>query len=212
MQLQFITNNHSSKPVRIEKDNQNNLWFNANDVCDILGYAKPNNAVQNHVFEEDVTKRDILTKGGKQEMTYINESGLYALIFGSHKAEAKLFKRYVTNEVLPIVRKYGSYSSDAKKMAQIVKKAERKAVVTLLTEVNSNLSGSDKRLVGKQCLTDEHEVQQVLNGRKEDVHMMSLLYAKASGNKQYRGLFYSHEGADRLYKELLNKKEENIIE
>lgn len=84
-------------------------WFNANDVCKALGYVNPRDAVADHVDEEDVAKRDTLTRGGKQEANFVNESGLYALIFGSSKPRAKRFKRWVTSEVLPTIRKTGSF-------------------------------------------------------------------------------------------------------
>lgn len=84
-------------------------WFNANDVCKALGYVNPRDAVADQVDEEDVAKRDILTQGGKQKAGFVNESGLYALIFGSSKPKAKRFKRWVTSEVLPTIRRTGEY-------------------------------------------------------------------------------------------------------
>lgn len=84
-------------------------WFNANDVCQALGYVNPRDAVADHVDDEDVAKRDTLTRGGKQQVNFVNESGLYALIFGSGKPKAKRFKRWVTSEVLPSIRRTGQY-------------------------------------------------------------------------------------------------------
>lgn len=84
-------------------------WFNANDVCKALGYVSLRDALHNHVDAEDVAKRDTLTRGGRQEANFVNESGLYALIFGSGKPKAKRFKRWVTAEVLPAIRKTGGY-------------------------------------------------------------------------------------------------------
>lgn len=81
----------------------------AADVCKALGFTNSRKAVVDHVGEEDVTKRYTLTKGGKQEMTFITESGLYSLIFGSKLPQAKDFKRWVTSEVLPSIRKTGGY-------------------------------------------------------------------------------------------------------
>lgn len=85
-------------------------WFLAKDVCEVLGFANYRDALKNHVFLEDVAKRDTLTKGGRQRMSWINESGLYCLIFGSRLPTALKFKRWVTSEVLPQLRKTGSYS------------------------------------------------------------------------------------------------------
>ena len=87
--------------------------FVAIDVCNILGYKKPLEAISRHVDEEDRIKAEIDTKGGKQTVNCVNESGLYALIFGSKLESAKRFKRWVTSEVLPAIRKTGRYEAPA---------------------------------------------------------------------------------------------------
>lgn len=85
-------------------------WFVGKDVATALGYAKARNAILSHVLEEDKKDAPIQgTPGGTQTMTIINESGLYALIFGSKLESAKKFKHWVTSEVLPSLRKTGSY-------------------------------------------------------------------------------------------------------
>lgn len=83
-------------------------WFVAADVATALGYARPNDAVAQHVDDEDraTTAND---RGGPDRII-INESGLYALVFGSKLPAAKRFKRWVTSEVLPAIRKTGSYA------------------------------------------------------------------------------------------------------
>lgn len=89
-----------------------NPLFIAQQVCKILGYAKPQNAVAQHCDPEDVTKVEILDRlNRKQLVNCVNESGLYALIFGSKLPKAKQFKHWVTNEVLPAIRKQGCYSA-----------------------------------------------------------------------------------------------------
>ena len=95
--------------VRVVTDDDGQVWFNANDVCLALEYLNPRDAIAHHVDPEDVAKRDTLTGGGPQLQNHINESGLYALIFGSTKPAAKRFKRWVTSEVLPTIRKTGGY-------------------------------------------------------------------------------------------------------
>lgn len=89
-----------------------NPLFIAKQVCTILGFVNSKDAVSRHVDPEDVSKVEIQTKGGKQLVNCVNESGLYALIFGSKLPKAKQFKRWVTNEVLPAIRKQGAYISD----------------------------------------------------------------------------------------------------
>lgn len=85
--------------------------FVALDVCSALGYAKARNAVAQHVDPEDLIKSEIETAGGRQVVNCVNESGLYALIFGSKLESAKRFKRWVTSEVLPAIRKTGRYEA-----------------------------------------------------------------------------------------------------
>lgn len=84
--------------------------FCASDICRALGYTNGRKAVTDHCEEGDVTKRDTLTSGGNQIMTFVNESGLYSLIFGSKLESAKQFKKWVTSEVLPAIRRTGSYA------------------------------------------------------------------------------------------------------
>lgn len=82
-----------------------NPLFVAVDIATVLGYSNARKAVYAHVDEEDRLKAIVETEGGKQEVVCVNESGLYALIFGSKLESAKRFKRWVTNEVLPAIRK-----------------------------------------------------------------------------------------------------------
>lgn len=87
----------------------NEPWFVGIDVAKSLGYANPKNAVPKHVSEEDKLGTQIEYAGQRREVTVINESGLYALIFGSKLESAKRFKHWVTAEVLPSIRKTGFY-------------------------------------------------------------------------------------------------------
>ncbi len=88
-------------------------YFVGKDVASILGYANTRKALIDHIDEEDkddVTIRDVI--GRNQTMIAINESGLYSLILSSKMPSAKKFKRWVTNEVLPAIRKHGLYATD----------------------------------------------------------------------------------------------------
>ena len=96
---------------------ENEPYFVGKDVAEALGYDKGKslaNAVANHVDEEDKGVTKIMTPGGAQEMTVINESGVYSLVFGSKLPTAKKFKRWVTSEVLPAIRKHGGYLTPEK--------------------------------------------------------------------------------------------------
>ena len=89
-------------------------FFVAKDVAEILGYCNPRKAIVDHVDDEDkkdgVTIRDSI--GREQKPIFINESGLYSLILSSKLPNAKKFKRWVTSEVLPSIRRYGMYATD----------------------------------------------------------------------------------------------------
>lgn len=98
-----------SNSVRVFGDNVNPI-FVATDVCKALQFKDPINAVKRHVDSDDIVKQSITDSlGRKQVVNCVNESGLYALIFGSKLASAKRFKKWVTSEVLPSIRKTGSY-------------------------------------------------------------------------------------------------------
>ncbi|MDE6914927.1 MAG: Bro-N domain-containing protein, partial [Lachnospiraceae bacterium] len=86
-------------------------WLVGKDVALALGYKNPQEAIREHVDEEDKGVSEILTPGGRQKMPIINESGLYSLIFGSKLETAKRFKHWVTSEVLPALRKTGHYGT-----------------------------------------------------------------------------------------------------
>lgn len=87
-------------------------WFVGKDVALALGYKDTVNALKSHVDEDDKAGWQITTQFGEKEAVIINESGLYSLIFGSKLDEAKKFKKWVTGEVLPQIRKTGSYKKD----------------------------------------------------------------------------------------------------
>lgn len=97
-------------------------WFVGKDVAAALGYTNSRDAIATHVFADDKGVESIDTLGGRQKMTIINESGLYALVFGSRLKIAKEFKHWVTSEVLPSIRKNGAYIRNQENMtpAEIV--------------------------------------------------------------------------------------------
>lgn len=86
-------------------------WFVGKDVANALGYTNPQKAVRDHISVEDRGVNEMDTPSGKQNLTIINESGLYALIFGSKLESAQRFKHWVTSDVLPAIRKTGGYQS-----------------------------------------------------------------------------------------------------
>ena len=100
-------------------------WFVGKDVAKILGYERADNAIRNHVDDEDKLMHQISASGQNREMYIINESGLYSLILSSKMPKAKEFKRWVTSEVIPAIRKTGGYIAGSESMtdAEIMAKA-----------------------------------------------------------------------------------------
>ena len=90
-------------------DNKQNIWFQGKDVAKILGYSDTDKAIRRHVDEEDKYKGPAKTAGGLQQSFYINESGFYSLVLSSKLETAKKFKKWVTSQVLPSIRKYSYY-------------------------------------------------------------------------------------------------------
>lgn len=88
-------------------------WFVGKDVAEVLGYVKPLNAIATHIDVDDSLKQGLTDNMGRmQETIFINESGLYSLILSSKLPNAKTFKKWVTSEVLPSIRKHGLYATD----------------------------------------------------------------------------------------------------
>lgn len=109
-----------SHDLRAQIGTDGQPWFNANDLCESLGYVNPSQAISSHVDPDDLKKLEVIDSLGRtQRANHVNESGMYALILGSTKDEAKRFKRWVTSEVLPALRANGTYTS---KPARVVSK------------------------------------------------------------------------------------------
>ena len=106
-ELQIFNNEEFGKIRTVTINNE--PWFVSKDVATALGYSNSRDAISKHVFDDDKGVAKCDTPSGRQEMSVINESGLYALIFGSKLDSAKRFKHWVTSEVLPSIRRTGSY-------------------------------------------------------------------------------------------------------
>ena len=111
--MSMITQSYKNNDLGIELtsyiDKKQIIWFNGKDVAKILGYSDTNQAIRKHVDQEDKYKGGVKTTGGLQQTFYINESGFYSLVLSSKLETAKKFKRWITSEVLPSIRKYGQF-------------------------------------------------------------------------------------------------------
>lgn len=111
-EIQIFANDQFGEVRTLTKDGE--PWFVGKDVAQALGYGEGKslaNAVANHVDDDDKGVTEMMTPGGKQNMVIINESGLYSLILSSKLPTARAFKRWVTSEVLPAIRKHGEYTA-----------------------------------------------------------------------------------------------------
>lgn len=106
-------------------------WFVGKDVAAALGFTNPRDVISTHVFDEDKGVESIDTLGGKQKMTVINESELYALVFGSRLKSAQRFKHWVTSEVLPAIRRTGGYQMPAPQGKELLALAVLEAQKTI---------------------------------------------------------------------------------
>ena len=127
-ELQLITYNNSQvRPVDVSGE----PWFVGKDIAEILGYTNPSKALLDHVDDEDKLNNEKLLSLGQRGGWLINESGLYSLILSSKLPTAKEFKRWVTSEVLPTIRKTGSYSAKSDKPSKSLEIKERNSRVRL---------------------------------------------------------------------------------
>ena len=130
----IIPFNYESQQIRLIKDEEGEPWWIASEVCCILGLTDTHKTVE-RLDEDEKGKKSIPTLGGVQRMWAITESGLYTLIIRSNKPDAKKFKRWITHEVLPSIRKTEKYEIDSLskidliiKSAQALKKFELKQI------------------------------------------------------------------------------------
>ncbi|WP_418444723.1 BRO family protein [Catenibacterium sp.] len=130
----FNFENHEVRSLLIS----NEPWFVGKDVADVLGYADTNQAIRKHVDNEDRLTRRFDGTGQSRDMTIINESGLYSLVLSSKLPSAKKFKRWVTSEVLPALRKTGQYQVKELSGSELMAKA--------LIEAQSVLAAKDKQI------------------------------------------------------------------
>lgn len=164
-------------------------WFVGKDVAEALGYSDTNKAVAMHVEEEDKKLNDKSSSSfGQRGATLINESGLYALIFGSKLESAKRFKHWVTSEVLPAIRKTGSYQKPKSALEQL--QLAQQAIL----EVDEKITAVDEDLQNfKQDMPilgiEESRITAAV--RKKGVNCLGGKESEAYQDKSLRGKVYA---------------------
>ena len=119
-------------------------YFVGKDIADILGYSNTSKAIRDHVDEEDKLTERIVLSGQNREAITINESGMYSLVLSSKLPNAKKFKHWVTNEVLPSIRKHGAYMTDEKIEEALL---NPDTIISLATKLKAEREG---RLIAEQ--------------------------------------------------------------
>lgn len=185
--------NYESSEVRTVQVN-GEPWFVGKDVATILGYNNPRDAISKRVDDEDKGVAKCDTLGGVQDLTIINESGLYSLVLSSKLPNAKKFKRWVTSEVLPSIRKHGSYSvqsqfADLSPQLQVLIQMEtrQKQIEARQAEQATALAGLEQKIQN----TCEVIALDKTAWRKDSEHLINKI-ARATG-EGYGGIRLVYE-------------------
>lgn len=177
-------------PIRVQMV-KGEPWFVAKDVCEVLGLVKTDSAMRRLRDDEaDTLTMSIRSENGveqNREVTIVNESGLYALIFQSRKEKAQEFRYWVTSEVLPAIRKYGRYEvAGSKARLQLEARLEKKQRKDWLRALNDRLTSADERAIARKCSCTDYYVWQVLAGVHEDATVEMECVVRAVRNARIR--------------------------
>lgn len=185
----FNASNQQVRTVMIE----NEPYFVAKDVCIILGISNHNDAVSR--LDDDEKRGSALpTPSGTQQMVVVNESGLYHLIFQSRKPEAKAFRKWVTAEVLPTLRRTGRYEVKPKRQSVRYPKRDRSIavdVLELLWLISESLQQGDQKEIALELGVNRQTVGRVLSGECRNSRVLGALYRRALANRKNSVLYTS---------------------
>ena len=214
-ELKIFENDEFGNVRVIEKNGE--PWFVGKDVAEALGYAKPLNALAMHLENEESLKQGVLdSRGINQETIFINESGLYSLIFRSQLPTARKFKYWVTSEVLPSIRKTGSYKVPQGKELIALALIEADQIINDLKLTNSQLTVQNTimepkaayfdELVDRNLLTNFRDAAKELRIRQKE--FVSFLLDKKYIYRDSKGRLKPFKGQEDLFeiKETLNEK------
>lgn len=184
---------YGNRPARVIQDDAGNHWWVAADVCAILGIANPRDAVS--VLDDDekntVGISDGIPSRGNPNVNVINESGLFALILRSNKPEAKPFRKWITAEVLPAIRKTGGYApaasvaDTAARLANLMLDAAKAGYIDqsrLKTLCWLRTLGLSQDMAGRACGLDVNTVQKVERRLKE----LGVVFETAPGSVRHK--------------------------
>lgn len=213
-ELQIFNSDEFGEIRTVTIDNE--PWFVGKDVATVLGYKDTSDALKKHVSEEDKLTRRFADSGQNREMYIINESGLYALIFGSKLESAKRFKRWVTSEVLPAIRRTGAYNLPQTTDGKIALLAQGYTeMFQKVGEVSDRVDRIENDMPLYGCESDElsahvkRKVVNLLGGKQSEAYRDSKLRSKLFRAVYTRissefGLLYE-SGRPKSYKNLKRK-------
>lgn len=158
-------------------------WFVAKDVCDILDIKNPSDTLRKNLSDWEKGVDTIYTLGGPQQMGIVNESGLYHLIFISRKPEAEAFRRWVTQDLLPTLRKTGRYEIGTPKRKRLLPRDRKDIAPGFFAEVKKYILPKDEREVAQNYGCTLKHVQKVLAGTTPSYPIMEILVGIAADNR-----------------------------
>ena len=188
-----IFQNQEFGAIRTISNEQGEPMFCAKDVCDALGYKKVSNAIALHVDKGDALKQGTPTTSGIQQMIYLNESGLYALILASKLPTARRFKHWVTSEVLPSIRREGGYliarpeETDEEVLARgiLVMQATLQRRADEIARLQPKADYTDQVLDSVSCLTTTQIAKELNMTGCELNHLLRTLRVQYRQSGQY---------------------------
>lgn len=165
-------------------------FFVAKDVCDILQLSDVCKTVSK-LDDDEKLIRKVFVSGQNRDVTLVNESGLYNLIFRSYKSEAKTFRKWVTGEVLPTLRKTGKYEVKPRQSVRYPRRGEQMTadVLDLLWLIGESLHQGDIKDIALELGMSRGQVHRVLNGESRSSKVLMALYRRARANRAEDALY-----------------------
>lgn len=181
--MQVFYNEESNVNIRMEEIN-NQAWFIAKDVCTALELSEVSNTVKRLDDDEKLT-RTVFVSGQGREMWFINESGLYNLIFQSRKPEARSFRKWVTNEVLPSIRRTGAYGVEQQERKRLPLPKYRPFFDEWKQRVRPYISRDELEGVAVDCGVTLSHVQKVYAGTSISAPVTRIITDYAQKNRRH---------------------------
>ena len=185
--MQVFYNEESNVNIRMEEIN-NQAWFIAKDVCTALELSEVSNTVKRLDDDEKLT-RTVFVSGQGREMWFINESGLYNLIFQSRKPEARSFRKWVTNEVLPSIRRTGAYGVEQQERKRLPLPKYRPFFDEWKQRVRPYISRDELEGVAVDCGVTLSHVQKVYAGTSISAPVTRIITDYAKRNRKHNVVY-----------------------